>query len=155
MAPELSYKIALKNINTEKEGIKYVLQNDQRLYSVSKESRGLLLKLLEIPSSYRRSFDLLMLPNHNEVLSHTTSEKDVVLVELKTTKRYLPNNPRGFFFGATENEFNLARKLGKQYLFCFVCLHPESRSFAYLTLDEVEGLVKTKRTQFQINLKKD
>jgi hypothetical protein len=152
MATELSYTITLENINTEKEGINYVLSHDKRLRNISKESRKSLLELLEIPNSYRRSFDLIMLPNHNTSLTQIKFKDDVVLVELKTTKKKLINNPKGFFFGATENEFKLARIFGNKYLFCFVCLHPEARSFSYLTLSELENIIKTKRTQFQINL---
>jgi len=155
VATESSYTITLENLNTEKEGINYVLSHDTRLYNISKESRKFLLELLEIPNSYRRSFDLIMLPNHNHntPLTQIKSKEDVVLVELKTTKKKLIDNPKGFFFGATENEFKLARAFGDKYLFCFVCLHPEARSFSYLTLSELEDIIKTKRTQFQINLK--
>ncbi|GCF82072.1 hypothetical protein BKL48_25215 [Bacillus cereus] len=48
---------------------------------------------------------------------------EITLIELKTTKKEVPNNSLGFFFGVTENEFELARLLGNQYKFCFVCLH--------------------------------
>ena len=74
-------------------------------------------------------------------------------MELKTTKKKLPNNLNGFFFGATENEFNLAKLLGNQYLFCFVCLHSESMSYKFMRLYEMEEMIKTKRIQYQINFK--
>lgn len=78
----------------------------------------------------------------------------IVLVELKTTKKRLENNPHGFFFGATENEFTLAKELGDQYKFCFVCLYPETKSYKMMTLPELENMIKNKRTQYQVNLKK-
>ncbi len=52
----------------------------------------------------------------------------------------------------SEKEFRVAAKLGSQYKFCFVSLHNDSRNFALLSLSELEPLIKTKRTQFQINL---
>ena len=63
------------------------------------------------------------------------------------------DNPNGFFFGVTENEFELAKKMGDQYLFCFVCLHPESLSYKYMNLSEVEEMTRTKRVQYQINFR--
>ena len=74
------------------------------------------------------------------------------LVELKTTRKYLPESPKGFFFGATENEFKLAAELGDRYHFCFVCLHPDSLGYSLLGLSELEPMIRTKRTQYQINL---
>ena len=58
----------------------------------------------------------------------------------------MPHNPKGFFFGATENEFNLAKRLGDGYI------HKDSLSHALLTLTELEKIIKTKRIQFQINI---
>ena len=36
---------------------------------------------------------------------------EIFLVELKTTRKYLPKNPKGFFFGATQNEFDFGERL--------------------------------------------
>ena len=76
----------------------------------------------------------------------------MTLIELKTTQKCLPECPKGFFFGATENEFELARQLGDQYRFCFVCLHPDSPGFSLVSEAELQALIRTKRTQYQINL---
>jgi hypothetical protein len=76
----------------------------------------------------------------------------MILVELKTTKKYLPNNPRGFFFGATENEFNFGEILGDKFRFCFVSLHEKGSSFALLTIEELDLIIRNKRIQYQINL---
>ena len=81
---------------------------------------------------------------------HTYLE-DLIFIELKTTKKYLPENPKGFFFGATENEFNFGEILGSRFRFCFVSLHEKGSSYALLTLSELEGRIKNKRIQFQIN----
>ena len=78
--------------------------------------------------------------------------EDIILVELKTTKKYLPENPKGFFFGATENEFNFGKILGSRFRFCFVSLNEKGSSFAFLTLEELDERIKNKRIQYQINL---
>jgi hypothetical protein len=77
---------------------------------------------------------------------------EITLVELKTTKKFLPENPKGFFFGATQNEFDFGERLGDKYRFCFVCLHPDSPSYAMLSVPELEAIMRTKRVQYQINL---
>lgn len=46
--------------------------------------------------------------------------ESIILVKLKTTKKHLPENPRGFIFGATEKEFKLGELLGDKFRFCFV-----------------------------------
>lgn len=78
--------------------------------------------------------------------------EDIILVELKTTKKYLPENPKGFFFGATENEFNFGKILGPRFRFCFVSLNEKGSSYAFLTLEELEERIKNRRIQYQINL---
>lgn len=78
--------------------------------------------------------------------------EDIIFVELKTTKKYLPNNPKGFFFGATENEFNFGKILGDKFLFCFVTLNEKAPSFVLLSIDELDKIIRNKRIQYQINL---
>ena len=136
MASKHSYKITFNNNLTEKEGIDYVLSQDKLLRNPTKESRKELLALFELPKSFSRAFDLILLPDNKSHATEISSESksDITFVELKTTKKKLPNNPNGFFFGATENEFRLAKLLGDNYLFCFVCLHPESLSYKYMNL---------------------
>jgi len=155
MASEKSYEITINNNRTEKEAIDYLLSVDKNLYIPSKESRVKLLEIFDLPKSFSRVFDLIHTNKESikDDILQIVSAEDIKFVELKTTKKALPNNPKGFFFGATENEFSLAKALGNQYLFCFVSLHPNTRSYSYRTLEEVESLIKTKRVQYQINLK--
>ena len=43
------------------------------------------------------------------------------LIEMKTTKKAIQNaSLHGFFFGATEREYDMARALGDRYLFAFI-----------------------------------
>jgi hypothetical protein len=81
-----------------------------------------------------------------------THVDEIILIELKVTKKFLPMSPKGFFFGATENEFKFGELLGDRFRFCFVCLHPGSISHVLLSIDELEKLIRTRRIQYQINL---
>jgi hypothetical protein len=154
LANKHSFKITLSNNKTEKEGIGYLTDIDNRFIYPDKETRKKMLKLLNVSQKYNRTFDLIFI----EKVSYEKGEilidnlLDITLIELKTTKKSLPNNPIGFFFGATENEFDLAELLGDQYKFCFICLHPECTSYKLLTLSELNDIIKTKRIQYQINL---
>lgn len=150
MAKEHSYTQTLKNNRTENEAIRYLLKSDKRLRLPNSVERKAILIALGLDKKYSRAFDLVRVPVGKEIESSKPNKW--VLVELKTTKKKLPDNPKGFFFGATENEFDLARKMGGRFEFCFVSLHPESLSGKYLSLPNLEKLIKTKRTQYQINL---
>lgn len=152
MASKESYTITLKNNKTEKEALNYLLSIDNHFILPTKDERKELMKKLSIDKKYSRAFDLIHLTNNETDLSKQKNE-DITLIELKTTKKKLENNPKGFFFGATQNEFDLAKKFKDKYKFCFVSLHPESLSHSLLTLKELELQIKTKRIQYQINLK--
>lgn len=155
MARPHSYTITLENNSSEKEAIQFLLETDKNFLNPSKEGRKAVMELLGINKRYSRAFDLILIPNHTNLENLITLDKatEITLVELKTTKKKLVNNPRGFFFGATENEFNLAKTFEKNFKFCFVSLHPESKGYKLLSLKEMTDLIKTKRVQYQINLK--
>jgi hypothetical protein len=152
VAHEHSYGATLDNNTTENAAVDFLLAADARFRKPSKSERKGILKRLELPASFSRAFDLVLLPVATDTDILSIPVKDLVLVELKTTRKKLVNNPEGFFFGATENEFNLADKLGNQYRFCFVSLHPESKGFVLLPFEELKAKFKTKRLQYQINL---
>jgi len=156
MSRKHSFVLTLSNNVTEKEGINYLMQNHTGFFNVNTDTKKIILDLLHLEHRYRGAFDMVYirdLVGKELTADHiTTRIEDVILVELKTTKKYLPNNPKGFFFGATENEFNFAKIMGKKFRFCFVCLNPNSPSFCMLTIDELEKVIKNKRIQFQINL---
>ncbi|HEY6163159.1 MAG TPA: hypothetical protein VI112_18165 [Bacteroidia bacterium] len=154
MAGKHSYTITLKNNASEDEAIIYLMGVNKGFLLPTKEGRKRILELLNLPITYSRAFDLFLVPGHinSEEKIHVRNVSKIKLVELKTTKKRLISSPKGFFFGATQNEFDLAERLGEQFSFCFVCLHAETPSYHLLTLKELEKLIKTKRTQFQINL---
>lgn len=156
MSRKHSFVITLSNNKTEKEGVLYLLDTHKGFYETTKESKKEILALLNLEMRYTRSFDLIYIPNLDVEKLDSSHLKihleDIILVELKTTKKYLPQNPKGFFFGATENEFNFGKILGDKFRFCLVCLNENSKSFKLLTLEELNSAVKIKRIQYQINL---
>ena len=87
----------------------------------------------------------------------TTETKKPILVEMKTTKKPIKDATlAGFFFGATQREYDLAAKLGDRFRFAFVVLNSANiygKPFAVLlTLQELEHRTRTKRIQYQVNL---
>lgn len=154
MASKKSYTITLDNNVSEKEALQYLIDSDLNFINPDKESRKVIMELLNIDSRYSRAFDLVLIPGHTnleEVIELSNTDL-ITLVELKTTKKALPNLPKGFFFGATQNEFDLAEQLGDQYQFCFVSLHPDTLGYELMTVPELDKIIRTKRVQFQINL---
>ena len=156
MSNSHSFIITLSNNITEKEGVKHLLEKCPGFFEVNKTSKKELLMLLGLDKKYSKSFDLIYIPFLEKVKYDENSIEgyldDIILVELKTTKKFLPQNPKGFFFGATENELNFAKELGDKFRFCFVSLHIDSLSYSLLTLNELEPIIRNKRVQFQINL---
>jgi hypothetical protein len=154
LASNQSYTITLENNKSEKEAIEFLMKSDSKFISPDKISRKKLLEVFKIDAKYARAFDLLLIPGHTnlEEVIELESLDDVTFVELKTTKKKLPNLPKGFFFGATQSEFDVAELLGDKYLFCFVSLHPETMKYALISLNELNNIIRTKRVQYQINL---
>jgi len=156
MSRKHSFVLTLSNNVTEKEGVNYLIENHTGFFKIDLATKRELLDLLNMSHKFLQAFDLIYVPEMvgkvaDKNFIHTYLE-DIILVELKTTKKYLPENPKGFFFGATENEFNFGILLGDRFRFCFVCLNEKSLSFALLTTQELEGIIKNRRIQFQINL---
>jgi hypothetical protein len=155
MAREHSYTITLDNNISEREAIQFLINSDKNFINPDKESRKLIMELLGIEKKFSRAFDLILIPGHTnlDTVIELNKASEITLVELKTTKKKLLNNPYGFFFGATENEFNLAKKFEGKFKFCFVSLHPDSKSYKLLSVQELNQIIKTKRIQYQINIK--
>lgn len=156
MSRKHSFKLTLSNNVTEKEGVIYLFENHTGFFRIDLKTKKELLDRLQISHKFLQSFDLIFVP---ELVGQTVNKEfieiyleDILIVELKTTKKYLPKNPKGFFFGATENEFNFGKLLGDRFRFCFVCLNAKSLSYVMLTIEELEKIIRNKRIQFQINL---
>lgn len=156
MSRKHSFVITVSNNVTEKEGVNFLLENYTGFFKIDLHTKKELLDLLNVEHRFLQSFDLIYVPEMVGKIADTgfvqTYLEDILLIELKTTKKYLPDNPKGFFFGATENEFNFGKILGSRFRFCFVSLNERGSSYALLTLDELEGRIKNRRIQYQINL---
>ncbi len=156
MSRKHSFTLTLSNNVTEKEGVNYLIENYTGFFKIDLPTKKELLDLLKIEHRYLQAFDLIYIPEivGKEVNSDflQTYLEDIILVELKTTKKYLPENPKGFFFGATENEFNFGKILGDRFRFCFVSLNEKGSSYSLQTLEELEERIKNRRIQYQINL---
>jgi hypothetical protein len=156
MSRKNSFVLTLSNNVTEKEGINFLIENYTGFLKIDLATKKELLDLLKIEHRFLQAFDLIYVP---EMVGKVVDAgfiqiylDDIILIELKTTKKYLPENPKGFFFGATENEFNFGKILGSRFRFCFVSLNEKGSSYAFLTLEELEGMIKNRRIQYQINL---
>lgn len=155
MAKDHSFLITVSNNKTEIGGFDYLLALPG-FYRADSAAKKQILTLLDLPLSFRKAFDLVYIEDLAvQIVTPEIVEvyiDKIILVELKTTKKYLPESPKGFFFGATENEFNFGKLLGDKFRFCFVCLNERSPSHKMLTVDDLEPLIRTRRIQFQINL---
>jgi hypothetical protein len=154
LASNQSYTITLENNKSEKEAIDFLMSSESAFICPDKSSRKKLLEIFNIDPKYSRAFDLIMIPGHTnlEEVIQLESLEDVTFIELKTTKKKLPNLPKGFFLGATQSEFEIAELLSKKFKFCFVSLHSDSKKYVLLSLEDLNDIIKTKRIQFQINL---
>jgi len=155
LASAHSYKITLNNNKTEKEAIEYLIKDNPSFIEPDKDSRKNILNKLGLAKKFIRAFDLIQVQGHTNLENEFVIDKDseIILIEIKSTKKKLKNNPYGFFFGATENEFSIAEQLGDNYKFCFVCLHPETKSYVLLSNNELNEIITNKRIQYQINIK--
>jgi hypothetical protein len=151
MASIKSYTITLSNNQTESGARQLLAQLDPGFLIPSRKGVQQILKVLGLDRGFSRAFDLIYVPSRDHIKSEEAiiAENNFILVELKTTKKRLTNNP----YGATKNEFDLAEKMGDRYKFCFISLHHESSSYALVTLEELRKLIKTQRIQYQINIR--
>lgn len=162
MATEREHNKSKSNRVVENEGLA-VLLRDTRFQSPSTNLRKAILSQMGLVGTKDygpRSFDAIMVPNAGQLVCESNlidNLNDIILVEMKTTRKPIKDaNLHGFFFGATEREFNLAEKLGDRYRFAFVVLNSDNvfeKPFAVLlSLEELKPRIKSDRVQRQINL---
>lgn len=153
-----------KNRVTEKAGL-VVLLADPRFQAPDTATKKELLKHFGLGEDIARygaqSFDAVYSDNPLPALTVDNVGEHAArlhIVEMKTTKKPIADSAlAGFFFGATDREYALARRLGDRFRFAFVVLNNSNaygRPFARLvTHDELEAMTHAKRVQFQVNLK--
>ena len=154
---------SLSNKGTEKEGIRLLLA-DLRFQVVDLLAKRRILELIGKPGAFgTQTFDAVMTPRRAAPITLDNVDQafpTLTLIEMKTTRKPIKNESlHGFFFGATEREYDMARTLGDRYLFAFIVLNDTNdygRPFAVLlTLDEVERRTQKRRIQYQVNFRSD
>lgn len=137
---------------TEKLGINYMLQVPG-YFLVDKNIRKSILLALNSSNKYLQAFDMIYIPGITKEMMESNEItfyiNEIVLIELKTTKKYLPNMPEDLFFGYTENERAFAESIGNKFRFVFISLHKDSLSYVKVSLEELESNLKSKRPQYQ------
>lgn len=160
MSREASYgKTKLNNVK-EDSALNVLLQSNASFQRPDSKTRKKILELLGLSEYSSRAFDLIQtdipLPAITAANAHEHLDS-IRLIEVKATKAAIEDeNLHGFFFGATDNEYRLAAKLGDRYKFGFVVLSPKAARppfYVLLTLKEVEERTRTKRVQYQVNLR--
>jgi len=157
-----------RNHGTEKEGIRYLLGAGGGYHKVSSDIKRRILDLLSIDQSNHtpRCFDLVRVRNHRgrtprltlQSVEPLVADGKLRLIEVKTTKAEIPDATlSGFFFGATQSEYKIAKRLGDSYAFAFVVLNKQNVFGTFfhveLTLAEVTRRTLRKRIQYQVNLR--
>ncbi len=140
----------LKNLRTEKDGIKLLRNKNKNFFVPTLEQRKFLYELSGIDyKKYSRSIDGVILKTTS--FETIKSTNDFLYVEIKTTKsKSVKKLPYGVFFGFTKNEEDLFKKL-ENYRLCFV--HIDLDDYVLITYSEYLDLVQSKRVQYQITLK--
>ena len=160
---ESKFGKSLLNKGTENSGLALLL-TDRRFQAVDLLTKRRILELIDIPGAFgTHTFDAVVTDSPVEPLHPGNVEQHFAslrLVEMKTTRKPIRNEAlSGFFFGATEREYEMAAALGDRYLFAFVVLssvNDYERPFAVLlSLEEVEARTRSKRIQFQVNFRSD
>ena len=163
VATNSKFTKSLANSGTEKAGISLLLA-DQRFQVPNLATKRRILELIGKSEAFgTQTFDAVMTPRAEPPISVENVDglfPDLRLIEMKTTRKPIQNaSLNGFFFGATEREYDMARTLGERYLFAFIVLN-SANEFAQpyavlLTLDEVERRTRKRRTQYQVNFRTD
>ena len=160
---ELKFGKSRSNRRVENAGLALLLQ-DPRFQAVDTPTKRLIIAQLPVKGDFGiQTFDAVMTPSPVEPITRENVEgylASLRLVEMKTTRKPIKDeNLNGFFFGATEREYAMARALGDKYVFAFVVLNSDNFHnrpfFILLTLDEVERRTRAKRIQYQVNFRSD
>lgn len=161
--PESKFGKSRSNRRVENRGLALLLQ-DPRFQAPPTPVKRKIIELLPVKGAFGiQTFDAVMTPQPAEVISeHNVARfmEELRLIEMKTTRKPITSpDLNGFFFGATEREYDMARALGDKYMFAFVVLSDENEFgrpfFVLLTLDEVERRTRAKRIQYQVNFRSD
>jgi hypothetical protein len=160
---ESKFTKSLSNKGTENSGLALLL-TDARFQSLDVPTKKRILELIGIEGAFgTQTFDAIVSDSPTGRISVDNVDdhfSQLRLVEMKTTRKPIRSAAlSGFFFGATQREYDMAAALGDKYLFAFVVLNSDNdygRPFAVLlSLEEVEARTRSKRVQFQVNFRSD
>lgn len=163
MASESKFTKSRSNAGTEREGLGLLLA-DPRFQVPNLATKRRILELIGKSDSFGiQTFDAVMTAEPVPPIVADNVDgffPTLRLIEMKTTRKAIQNaSLHGFFFGATQREYDMARTLGDHYLFAFIVLNSANefgQPFAVLlTLDEVERRTQKRRIQYQVNFKTD
>lgn len=158
---ESKFTKSQSNKGTENRGLALLL-TDPRFQVVDLMTKRRILELIGGTGAFGiQTFDAVMTPEPTEPITLETVDDHFAqlrLVEMKTTRKPIRGaGLSGFFFGATEREYAMAKALGDRYLFAFVVLNDTNnydRPFAVLLpLEEVERRTSKRRLQYQVNFR--
>lgn len=161
--PETKFGKSLANRRVENAGLRLLLL-DPRFQAPDLQTKRRIVSLLPVVGEFGvQTFDAVMTPEPYEHLTEENVERvmpSLRLVEMKTTKKPIRDEAlNGFFFGATEREYAMAKALGDKYLFAFVVLNENNaygrQFFVLLTLEQIERRTRAKRIQYQVNFRSD
>ena len=163
MAGESKFTKSRSNAGTGREGLGLLL-TDPRFQVPNLATKRRILELIGKTESFGiQTFDAVMTAEPAPPIVADNIEglfPTLRFIEMKTTRKAIQNaSLHGFFFGATEREYEMARTLGDRYLFAFIVLNSANefgRPFAVLlSLDEVERRTQKRRIQYQVNFRSD
>ena len=144
-----------QNLTTEKAAVS-VVTADPHYQLPDKNIKALILDHFAIKGLHTiRTFDVVRTDTPAPALTEANIDQflpEIRLGEIKSTKASIKSAAlNGFFFGATETEYTLARALGSHYLFLFVVLNSDNEFsqpfFVPLTLAQVENRTRARRIQ--------
>ena len=133
-------KITIGNNKSDKLGINYLLQNYNDLRVANKELKAQMMEVFGIKNRF--SFDIVRINGLKRDQSEiNVSKKDITLIKVSTTARYLPESP----VGSVINRFEAP--IQNNFEFCFVCINPKSRSAVFVKYPELKTLVDEKKVK--------
>jgi predicted LPLAT superfamily acyltransferase len=159
--PEPELSASQKRLGTESDGLSVLLE-DKRMQALDLSTKKRILELLMVSGAFKpQSFDAVMTIKPAPPLTVNNIEDhidELTLIEMKTTRAAIKNAAlNSFFFGATDNEFQMAKALKDRYAFAFVVLNDDNDYghpfFVLLTLEQLQAKTRTSRIQYQINFR--
>jgi predicted LPLAT superfamily acyltransferase len=163
LTPEPEASASSKRLGTEIDGLSVLLE-DKRMQALDLSTKKRILELLMVSGAFKpQTFDAVMTTAPAPPLTVDNVEEhleSLTLVEMKTTRAPIKNAAlNSFFFGATDNEFQMAKALKSKYVFAFVVINDTNEYgrpfFVLLTLEQLQARTRTSRIQYQINFRSD